>query len=105
MRYYKDNNGKKEWYKGSITLDGRKIYNPSEEKIIEAGYIKYEPTPVVAETYTPTYEEKVRELIHERYSIDDELAILRQRDSKPEEFAAYDAFCEACKAKAKAIGN
>lgn len=35
-----------------------------------------------------TYEERVQTLIREQYSIADELAILRQRDTKPDEFAA-----------------
>lgn len=48
------------------------------------------------------YEEKAEELISERYKVGAELAILRQRDAKPEEFAAYYAYAEACKAQAKA---
>ena len=48
------------------------------------------------------YGAKVSELIRERYSLDAELAILRQRDEKPDEYQAYFAFCEECKAKARA---
>ena len=40
----------------------------------------------------------IEERIRERYSVSDELAILRQRDTKPEEFAEYDAFVEQIKA-------
>lgn len=40
--------------------------------------------------------------IRARYSISSELAILRQRDSKPEKFAEYNAYAEICKAEAKA---
>ena len=40
--------------------------------------------------------------IRKKYSISAELAILRQRDTKPEEFAEYNAYAEACKAEAKA---
>lgn len=47
------------------------------------------------------YPNLVSRLIRERYSIDDEMAILRQRDTKPDEYEAYNAFCEECKAKAK----
>ena len=43
----------------------------------------------------------VDELIRERYSVSAELAILRQRDSKPEEFAEYNAYAEECKKRAK----
>ena len=48
------------------------------------------------------YPNLVSRLIRERYSVDDEMAILRQRDTKPEEYEAYNAFCEECKARAKA---
>lgn len=47
------------------------------------------------------YPNLVSRLIRERYSVDDEMAILRQRDTKPEEYEAYNAFCEECKARAK----
>ena len=49
----------------------------------------------------PTYEQRVQQSIRERYSVDDELAILRQRDTKPDEFAAYFEYAEQCKAQAK----
>lgn len=45
--------------------------------------------------------EEVNELIRERYSLSDELAILRQRDEKPEEYKEYFAFCEECKKQVK----
>ncbi len=48
------------------------------------------------------YKAAVERLIRERYTVADELGILRQRDSKPQEFAEYNAFAEACKAQAKA---
>ena len=47
------------------------------------------------------YEQRVVNHIREVYSIDDELAILRQRDTKPEEFAEYNAFVERIKAEEK----
>lgn len=53
------------------------------------------------EADTKKYELKVEMKIRERYSISQELAILRQRDSKPEEYAEYNAYCEECKAEAK----
>ncbi len=45
------------------------------------------------------YEQRVVDRIRSVYSIDDELAILRQRDTKPEEFAEYNAFVESIKAE------
>ena len=47
------------------------------------------------------YDEMVVSLIRERYSLDEELAIQRQRDTKPEEFKEYFDFCEECKQRAK----
>lgn len=40
--------------------------------------------------------------IRGKYTVSDELAILRQRDTKPEEFAEYNAFVEQIKADVKA---
>ena len=47
------------------------------------------------------YDEMVVSLIREKYSLDEELAIQRQRDTKPDEFKAYFEYCEECKEKAK----
>ena len=47
------------------------------------------------------YEQRVVNRIREVYSIDDELAILRQRDAKPEEFAQYNKFVETIKTEEK----
>lgn len=52
-----------------------------------------------------TYEEKVEDFIRERYTVSDELAILRQRYTKPNEFEEYNEFCEECKAKAKGMNS
>ena len=48
-----------------------------------------------------TYKDRVVNKIREVYSIDDEIAIIRQRNIKPEEFRAYNDFVEAVKAKEK----
>ena len=50
---------------------------------------------------TIEYPQLVENKIRKKYSVSAELAILRQRNSKPEEFAEYNAFCELCKAEAK----
>jgi hypothetical protein len=47
----------------------------------------------------PTFRERVIARVREIYSVDDELAILRQRDTKPEEFAAYNEYVEKIKAE------
>lgn len=47
------------------------------------------------------YARKVEELIGKRYTIKQEIAISRQRETKPEEWSVYNAYCEECKARAK----
>jgi hypothetical protein len=47
------------------------------------------------------YPEYVSHLIHEKYSINTELALLRKMTTKPDDFAEYYAFAEECKAKAR----
>lgn len=49
------------------------------------------------------YSRDVEKLIREKYSLSEELAILRQRDTKPEEFAEYNNFAETCKKRAKGV--
>lgn len=49
------------------------------------------------------YPELVEELIRQRYTISQELAIHRQRDTKPTQFEEYNSYCEECKAEAKRL--
>ena len=51
------------------------------------------------------YEQLIISKFRERYTIDQELAILRQRDTKPQEFFEYNAYVEQCKAEAKEVIN
>lgn len=53
-------------------------------------------------TTAETYAGEVERLIRKRYSLTQELALHRQRDTKPEEWAEYNAYCEECKKTAKA---
>ena len=53
-------------------------------------------------SWEAVYEAAIVRKIRERYTVNQELAVLRQRDTKPEEFTAYNAFVEDCKVKAKA---
>lgn len=62
-------------------------------------YVEIEDIP--SETLVIPYEERVVSRIREIYSIDDELAILRQRDTKPDEFLEYNRVIEAIKAEEK----
>lgn len=69
-------------------------YNPSEAQILADGWEIYDNRQEL-------YEDRVAELIRVKYTFNQELAILRQRDSKPEEFAAYNAYAEECKSTAR----
>lgn len=68
---------------------------PEEERVYAEEQKKYFPEK--------TYAQLVSEYIREKYSVDDELAILRQKDEKPEEYAAYYAYAEECKARAREL--
>jgi hypothetical protein len=84
-----------------VIVSNKQIINPTEEMILADGWQEY--IPPVAKPYIPTYEEKVEQLIREKYTISDELAIQRQKDIKPSEFSEYFAYCEECKLKAKEL--
>lgn len=49
-RYYKEENGVREWLGKVLKVDGRQIINPSEEQILSAGYVEYVEQVVVDET-------------------------------------------------------
>ena len=57
--------------------------------------------PVEQEAPLP-YKDRVVARIRAVYSVDDEIAIIRQKDSKPEEFMEYNAFVEQIKEEEKA---
>lgn len=50
-----------------------------------------------------SYGELVEQLIRKKYSLSEELAILRQREEKADEFADYNLYAEECKKNAKEI--
>ena len=85
----------------SLVYNGNTYVPPTDELLVEAGYgIREveipEPTP-----YIPTYEERVVELIRQRYTIDDELRNIRMRDTDPDTFNEYYQYVEECKLQAK----
>ena len=47
------------------------------------------------------YEHRIIRKIRARYTVNQELAILRQRDTKPAEFEDYNTYVEQCKAETK----
>lgn len=92
----------------AVTIGEYIVVNAPEELLLENGWSVYvEPTPEphieTEEEDEERYKYRVSEIIRETYTIDDELALLRQRDSKPSEFAAYNAVCENAKTKAREV--
>lgn len=47
------------------------------------------------------YVDRIEMLIRGKYTLNDELAIQRQKETKPEEWSAYNEYVEHCKAEAK----
>lgn len=93
----------------SVNDKGRTVRAIRETPAVEAHeeveeiaiYIPYTEEELI-ENAKAEYKNKIEAMIRDRYSLNDELAILRQRDSKPEEFEEYNAYVEKCKASAKA---
>lgn len=69
------------------------VYSLQDNAIVKA-WERIEPQPL-------PYKDRVIARIREIYSVDDELAILRQRDTKPEEFLAYNSLIEKIKGEEK----
>ena len=87
----------------TLQIKGVWTSNPTLADFLAEGWQEY--TPPTPTPYVPTYKELVVQYIRERYDQDDELAILRQRETKPQEFAEYNAYCEECKQRAKEQSN
>lgn len=130
MQYAKLENGQLIQAPGEVRQNGMVIMNPGAEILGPMGYkpVEYSERPDIStpgnelrEVYTdngdritvtweeftpepasePSYEEQVVALIRERYDQNAENALNRQRDRKPDEFKAFDDYCEACKAQVK----
>ena len=77
------------------------VYRVTDDSITYSNDGSVWTEPVEYEPPKPTYEELVVQKIRLRYDLNSELSILRQRDTKPQEFAEYNSYCEACKAEAR----
>lgn len=84
----------------TIEIGGVWVSNPTLADFLADGWREWiAPTPEPP-TKEQQYKWRVVELIRQRYDADDEMALLRQRETKAEEFAAYNTYCEDCKAQA-----
>ena len=64
-------------------------------------YLVYEGGNLIVKDIVQNYEALVEKYIREKYSVSQEFAILRQKETKPLEYAEYFDYCEECKSKAK----
>ena len=86
--------------------EGEPFVNPTQNE--DGGEGEPEILPTGDAHYTELEGEVTRDnlinaLIREQYSLSNELAVLRQRDTKPEDFKAYNDIAEACKEIANAL--
>lgn len=106
-----------------ITYDNKTIINPTDDDYISAGFIEYIPTQIIdnnmlygayinsSDDYIENnvssdelyikYSELVNSYIRLKYTLSDELALIRQKKEKPDEFQQYYDYCEQCKYQAK----
>lgn len=81
---------------------GGQLVQPTEmEKAAYNAETQAERQAYLESTKTERYEARVEELIRVKYSISQEFALLRQRDTKSDEFETYWQYAEQCKAQAK----
>lgn len=83
----------------TVQIGSKWVANPTLEAFLADGWREYiapEPTP-----HQPTYEERVVDLIRQRYTIDDELRNIRMRDTDQDTFNEYYQYVEECKNRAK----
>lgn len=70
-RYYRIENGIRKWFKNVLVVDGMQIINPSEEQLLNAGYVEFIPPAKEG----PTEEELLRK------AKEDKLKSLHEYDS------------------------
>lgn len=109
----------------SVVIDGKRIFNPTAEHLSAAGYYQIENVAedgtdaivdgvikhYVGAPYVPTYGERVEELIAQRHSLAQEIALINNYLQNPDnaqyaaEYAEYAAFRQACKEEAQEGGT
>lgn len=86
---------------GACIEQGRfKTYNPLLSAFYADGWVDYiEPVPEPP-SLEEQYENRTIELIRNKYTIDQELSRLRQKEAKTNLYKEYYEYCEACKKQA-----
>ena len=80
-------------------FDGKEYRFETEEEVLARE--KAEADAEATYWANVSYDEAVDIEIRKKYTVSQEFAILRQKDEKPEEYAAYYTYCEECKAYVK----
>lgn len=87
-----------ELYQKKIKDEFERLKNlPHEEIVLTEEQIQKE----LERAKYQEYENKIVALIRKKYNANQELAILRQRDTKPEEWNIYNEYVESCKRQVK----
>ena len=86
-----------EWVVDVPKVEAKEAWDEYEDIQVYIPYTEEE----LAAVKQREYEDLVDSLIRERYTLSQELAILRQRDTKVLEFEDYNAYAEQCKITAK----
>lgn len=87
-----------EWVVDVPAVEPQEAWDEYEDIQVYVPYTEEELAKIKQEKY----ENRVVELIRQKYSLNQELAILRQRDVNYDEFEEYNTYAETCKAIAKA---
>ena len=82
-------------------IDGQLVQPTEMEKAAYNAAQQTKRQAYLESTKTERYEARVEELIRVKYSVSQEFALLRQRDTKSDEFETYWQYAEQCKAQAK----
>lgn len=86
----------------TIQIGDKWVSNPTLEVFLAQGWQEYiPPTPPAPQPYVPTYSELVEQKVAKRYTLQQEISVLRQRNTKPDEFDIYFRYVEQCKVEAK----
>ena len=86
-----------EWVVDIQAVEAKEAYDEYEDILIYVQYNAEELEKKKEELYPILVEQYIRE----KYSLSAEIAILRQRDTKQEEFEAYNVYAEDCKERAR----
>ena len=87
-----------ELYQKKIRDEFERLKNlPHKEIVLTKEQIQKE----VEKAKEQEYENKIVALIRQKYNVNQELAILRQRDTKPLEYQEYYNYVEQCKKQVK----